>query len=227
MSILFSKLLTDCLAALGDNLAATWSRTTTIWPWCIEAMLSFPILRPQQQAFTAEAAVREISLNTDFREIIGVEYPVDQDPPSYLIRKNRFDPVFFTDDRHYDIDRDYESGKGWVLWLSKTLAIDDQVNINYLATHDLDMLDDTVTVITVPDEYENILIAYVIARAYRERLSLYLQDPTAHTSLIMQMTDMVEKAENNYQHLVLRAQEKLTDSRTSPRMQADKFDRVY
>jgi hypothetical protein len=140
---------------------------------------------------------------------------------------NRLDPSFFASEDHYDIDRDYATGSGWILWVSKLLAIDEQVNINYLATHDTDLTDAPTSYITVPDEYENILIAYVVAKGYRERLGVYLQDPTAHTSLIMQMTDMTQKAEANYQQLVLRAQEKLAQSRSSPHMQADRFDRVY
>jgi hypothetical protein len=227
MAISFQKLLSDALIALGDNDASTWSRTGTIWPWCIEAMWAFPILRPMQDAYTMIAESHQIALPDDFREIISVEYPIDQEPPTYLARMNRLDPSFFASEDHYDIDRDYATGSGWILWVSKLLAIDEQVNINYLATHDTDLTDAPTSYITVPDEYENILIAYVVAKGYRERLGVYLQDPTAHTSLIMQMTDMTQKAEANYQQLVLRAQEKLAQSRSSPHMQADRFDRVY
>jgi hypothetical protein len=41
------------------------------------------------------------------------------------------------------------------------------------------------------------------------------------------MTVMVSKAETNFQELVVRAQAKLADSRTSPKLGVDKFDRVY
>jgi hypothetical protein len=227
MTITFSKLLSDCLIALGDADASTWSRTNTIWAWVVEAMLAFPIMRPKQQTFTTLAATHAITLNTDFREIVEVEYPVDQDPPAYLTRMNRLDPNFFNDETHYDIDRNYEIGSGWTLYVSRMLQPDEEVYINYLATHETDLADDEIQLITIPDEYENILIAYVVAKGYRERLGVYLQDPTAHTSLIMQMTDMVEKADARYQQLVRRAEEKLAHSRTSPHMQVDTFDRVY
>jgi hypothetical protein len=111
--------------------------------------------------------------------------------------------------------------------LSRGMVGGEHLHINYLANHDTAMADDSTKVISVPDEYENILIAYVVAKGYRERLGHYMQDPTAHTSIILQMTEMVNKAELNYQQLVLRAQEKLAGSRTSPSMQVDKFDRVY
>ena len=226
MSVKFSQLLTDCLVSLGDDDASTWSRTDVIWPWCIEAMMAFPILRGMELEYTMLAASHKVTLPSDFREIISVEYPIDQEPPVYLTRLNHLDPAFYETETHYDIDRDYKTGKGWLLYVAKKLAIGDDVRISYLANHSTDV-DDADKLITVPDEYENILIAYVVAKAYRERLGAYMQDPTAHTSIILQMTEMVRKADDNYKALVLRAQENLAESRTSPHMSSDKFDRVY
>ena len=57
MSITFTKLLSDCLVAMGDETAATWDRTDTIWPWAIEAMLAFPILRPMTDDHTNGTAL--------------------------------------------------------------------------------------------------------------------------------------------------------------------------
>ena len=227
MSVKFSQLLTDCLVSLGDSTAATWSRTDVIWPWCIEAMMAFPILRPMVDDHTNGAAkVYSYELATDFREVISVEYPISQQPPTYLSRKNRLDPNFYDQEGFYDIDHDYATGKGWYCYVSSGVAALAHIKMQYLANHSTDV-DDVNKLITIPDEYENILIAYVVAKAYRERLGAYMQDPTAHTSIIQQMTDMVNKADLNYQQLVLRAQEKLAESRTSPHFASDKYDRVY
>lgn len=218
--------MTDCLVSLGDDDASTWSRTDVIWPWCIEAMMAFPILRGMELEYTMIAASHKVTLPADFREIISVEYPIDQEPPDYLTRLNHLDPAFYSTETFYDVDRDYKTGKGWLLYVAKKLAIGEKVRISYLANHSTDV-DDADKLITVPDEYENILIAYVVAKAYRERLGAYMQDPTAHTSIILQMTDMVRKADDNYKALVLRAQENLAESRTSPHLHSDKYDRVY
>ena len=228
MSITFTKLLSDCLVAMGDETAATWDRTDTIWPWAIEGMLAFPILRPMTDDHTNGAVlVYSFDLPTDFREVITVEYPISQVPPSYLVRKNRLDPDFHNAAGYYDIDHNYASGEGWVCFVSKGLGANHHIRTNYLANHDTAMLDDSTVTITIPDEYENILVAYVLAKGFRERLSAYMITPTAHSSLIMQMTDMVRKAEDNYHLLVQRAQQKLADSRITPNVAVDKFDRVY
>ncbi|HSB65036.1 MAG TPA: hypothetical protein VLD65_00565 [Anaerolineales bacterium] len=228
MTTSFESLLTYCLVALGDSDASTWSRTDVIWPWCNEAMLAFPILRPMQDDHTvAGAATHVISLPTDFREPISVEYPISQDPPQYLTRKNRFDPGFYEAETYYDIERDYSSSTGWSLWTSKLLAVGVHIKTNYLATHKTDCIDDPASLITVPDEYVHILVAYVVAKGYRERLGVYMQDPTAHMTIITQMTNMVLQAEKRYSELISSAMAKLIDSRTSPHMEVDKFDRVY
>ncbi len=227
MTTSFQDLLTACLVALGDRLASTWSRTDVIWPWCLEAMTQFPILRPQRSQVTFLARVYENPLPADFREIISVEYPVGKLPPVYLVRMNRFDPSYYETDDHYDIDRAYLSGTGWTIWFSHHMESGEIVNINYLANHDIDMEDDPACYITVPDEYVNILVQYVVCKGYRERLGAYMQDPTAHTSIITQMYEMVEHAETKYKAMVDDAMKKYVESRRSPHMQLDKFDRIY
>jgi hypothetical protein len=57
MALTWSKVLSDCLIALGDPLAATWSRTSVIWPWVQEAVLNIPILRPMIDDHTNGASI--------------------------------------------------------------------------------------------------------------------------------------------------------------------------
>jgi hypothetical protein len=227
MAITFSKLITDCLVALGDDSGTTWSRTDCIWPWCIQGILAFPILRPQLYDYHFLAAAYSLQMPADFREVISVEYPIAEQPPSYLVRKNRLDPDFFNETGFYDVDHDYSAGIGWMMYFSQQIQIAEHVKVQYLGNHDTDMDDDDTVEISIPDEYEDILVAYVVAKGYRERLGVFMQDPTAHSSIILQMTDMVVKSELNYQGLVLRAQVKLADSRITHRLASDKYDRVY
>ena len=228
MSITFTKLLSDCLVQLGDPTAATWSRTDIIWPWAIEAMLQFPILRPMLDDHTNGGTLAySYQLPTDFREVISVEYPISQQPPIYLARKNRLDPDFYSAAGYFDIDHNYIDGGGWYCYVSGGVAASAHIKMQYFANHATGLEDDSTDVITVPDEYENILVAYVVMKGYRERLGAYMIDPTAHSSLILQMTEMVKRSEDNYHLLVQRAQVRLADSRITPNVSSDKFDRVY
>ena len=228
MAQTWTKVLDHCLIALGDTAGATWSRTLTIWPWLQEAVLNFPILRPMLDDHTNGAAiVYSYAAPTDFREVISVEYPISQQPPVLLARKNRLDSDFWDAAGYYDLDHDYSTGTGWTIYVSGGVAALAHIKMQYLANHDTTITDDSVDTWSVPDQYENIIVAYVLAKGYRERLSKYMQDPTAHTSLIMQMTDMVDKAEENYRELALAAHQRLADSKITPNVSVDKFDRVY
>jgi hypothetical protein len=228
MSVSFEDLITACLMALGDGDASTWSRTNIMLPWCIEAIRTFPILRPMQYDYSdLLITTYEIELPADFREVISVEYPTAQTPPQFCLRKNRLDPNFYDEKNYYDIDHDYSTGSGWILYMSTSIAAHSHVFVEYLANHDTAMTDSSECLITIPDEYEGILIASVMCRAYRERLGVMMQDPTAHSSVIMQMTDMVNKAEENFRRMVSEAQNRLTNSVVTSNKRVDKYDRVY
>jgi len=231
MSISFHQLLDDCMLAIGDTAGATWSRADVITPWAKEAMLAFPILRPTTNTTTvAISAKHNHKMPVDFREIVNVEYPIGEEPPIFLTRMNHLDPEFYQSESHYDVSRyylDYVAYTGWMVITSKLLEIGDEVKVNYLANHIVDLDDDPADLLTVPDEYEHILVAYVVAKAYKERLSVYLQNPTVYTNLIYQMVMMVDHADARYVQMVNEAIAKASESRTSPHMKADKFDRVY
>jgi hypothetical protein len=216
------------MVTLGDSDGSTWSRVNVIWPWCIEAMKTFPILRPMREDHHSDlAALSFYRLPVDFKYAISVEYPISQSPPKYLIRKNRLDPNFYKSAGFYDVDHDYTDGVDWTIHFSSPIPISAHVIVEYLASHDLDMLDDPDCFITVPDEYYSILIAKVICRAYRERLGVAMQDPTIQTTIISQLADAVLKAEESYSKMLADAFTKMADSRLSTQMKVDKFDRVY
>jgi hypothetical protein len=228
MTTEFTTLLDRILYALGDELGAVWSRTDGIWPWAVEAMTAFPILRPMLDDHTnGGAIVYSYALPADFREVISVEYPISQQPPVYLVRKNRLDPTFYDEAGYYDIDHDYSAGAGWFCYVSGGVAASAHIKTQYLANHDTAMADDSSTLISVPDEYVHIIIAYVVAKAFRQQLSDMMVDPTAHAAVIMQMTEMVHHAEDAYDKLVLTAQQRLAQSKTTPAVKSDKYDRVY
>jgi hypothetical protein len=228
MTIRVDHFLTACLLALGDSSGGTWSRTDRILPWACEAVRFFPILRPQLDDHAAGLSKEYyFDMPAGFREVISVEYPISQTPPVYLVQKNRLDPHFYGDDGFFDVDHDYATGEGWTMYVSGGVAATAHIKIQYLADHDSALVDASDHYLTIPDEYENLLILSVMCRAYRERLSFVMQDPTAHSSVILQMTDMVNKMEKEFRDQVATAQAKLAHSIFSPRMQSDKYDRVY
>ena len=222
----FGSLLDRIQDSLGDPSSATWARTTTIWQWACDALREFEIYRPKSVTITLTAAGHSNALPSDFRQVIYVEYPAAQYPPEYLNRRNHLEPGFFDDEYGYDVDRDYDAGEGYLLWTSKYLAIGESIIVRYAAAHTSSFSSELST-ITVENHHVQIIINHVILFAYQERLAIQLQDPTAHTSTIQQMSDAVSKAEKVYLDSLQKA---LTDLSTSERVEGwkvDKFDRIY
>ena len=210
--------------ALGDPTQLVWSNTTLL-TWLNEAVAEFPILRPLEKAQAIATATYTFALPADFREVIWVEYPISQTPPALLKYKSHLDPNFYTSEEHYDVDRNYNASAGYMLWTSAELPAGSTVKVSYLGLHNYSMIyGDQVS---VPDQYHNILILYVVWKAYIERLSLQLQLPTAHTSLIQQYTIAVQTAQQAYQDAVKVAVDEVTDSRQTPPMAIDGYDRIY
>jgi hypothetical protein len=228
MTISMQSFLTDSLVALGDSSGTVWSRTNRMLPWCIEAIRTFPILRPMLDDHTNGASVvYSYDMPEGFRQVISVEYPISQVPPVYLVRKNHLDPTFYDEAGSYDIDHNYSTGVGWTMYVSGGVAAAAHIKTQYLANHDTAMTDSGTCYLSVPDEYETILITSVMCRAYRERLSFIMQDPTAHMNTITQMTEMVQHVEEKFNQQITAAQMRLANSIVSPRLAVDKFDRVY
>jgi hypothetical protein len=107
------------------------------------------------------------------------------------------------------------------------VAATTHIKTQYLANHDSALEDASDHFLTVPDEYVHLLVMSVMTRAYRERLSFMMQNPTAHSSEILQMTTMVQNIEQEYRDQVAAAQAKLANSVITPKLASDKYDRVY
>jgi hypothetical protein len=224
--ITFGTLLTRIQNALGDTAGATWDRTTVIWPFAVDAIRNFPILRPKTVVQTVETAGHSFTLPSDFRKVIYVEYPLYQDPPEYLARKPHLDATFYGEDGFYDVDRDFDTGEDYIMWISDDLAVDDVVSVRYLATHTTDFANE-YAYITIENQYVQVIVNHVVLMCYQERLGTQLQDPTAHTSTIQQMAEAVKSAQTVYLASLTRAEEELSSSQRISGWKVDKHDRIY
>jgi len=227
MTIAYDDFIDHCLAALSDSAGAVWARTK-ILAWGIEAIQSFPILRPLLlDKVSALVPLWNFRLPDDFREIMSVEYPVSQHPARYLNRRNHLDPRFYDETDNFDVENDYTTGNLYQIFFSNALPAGYHVFVNYLGNHDTAMTDVGTCFLSVRDEYETILITFVMCRAYRERLSFHLQNPTVQATIISQLTDMVNHLEEQYRTLVAEAIAGLSESMITLARKVDKHDRVY
>jgi hypothetical protein len=209
--------------ALGDPTEVYWSRTLVVWYWLIEAIREFPILLAKEADVSDNFKEHEIELPADFREVISVQWPITADM-RYHVRRSRLSEDFYDGD-YYDVDRDFSTGSGWKLWMGQPVPFAFPVRVHYYALHDT--AGGELTVLTVPDQYLNILTEYCILRAWTERLSKELADPTAHSDVISSINTAIAEHRKTYNALVEQAVRELTTSRITPTHRADGHDRIY
>ena len=228
--ITFGTLLTRIQSALGDD-GSIWSRNEVIWPFAIEAIRAFPILRPSSVVITMTSDKHTFTLPSDFRAVIYVEFPCYQDPPQYLMRKNHLDVNFYSEPGFFDVDRDYvtedkDPNYAYAMWVSNNLVTGDVLIVRYNASHTTEFANE-YSYITVENQYVHILISHVVYMCFQERLAKQLQDPTAFSNTIAQLSDAVKIAETTYVNKLNRAVEDLSSSERISGWKVDKHDRIY
>lgn len=220
----FGTFVDQCMKAIGDSLGSHWPRTL-VFEFAKDAIRAFPIPRPMQTTLTAAAGEHLYDLPLDFRQVVSVQYPAGQQPPASLSRLSHENPAFWQSDSLYDIDRNYADSAGHQVWLSASPADGQEILVCYLADHDAEMSE--YATISVPDRYLHLLILYVIWRAWLERLGAEQKDPTAHTTLLNELAHAASQAEAAYQAAVGRALAETAESRRTPALRMDGFDRIY
>jgi hypothetical protein len=238
MPITFSQLLNDTETVLAFEIPYSnyipeliWDREWKLIPWAKMIMLSFPVLRPKLAMYKIGIpdSYHILELPEDYREIMSIEFPTRQDPPEYLIRKNHLNQGFFGTDLYYDVDFNYEAGTGYNLIVSRTLEGDDTFYVNYLTNHDVDLEDNETDLITIPDQYEDVIIMGITTLAYREFLSWVSFEPTVLETTILHLSDMCAYADAKYSKMLSDLINKTGsgDSTITPNRTVDKYDRVY
>ena len=213
--------------AISDAGATTWSQSI-VEEWSVEAVRDYSQFFPRRVTDTIATLVddREYDLPADFRRMLSVEYPTDQDPPEYLRRRSFMDPDFWEVDGYYDVVKHGDVAGVDELWISEKPAAGETITIIYHADHDLSLASGDS--ITVPARHEHILVEFVIWRAWTELLGAEQQSPTSNSSLLMsQLAVNADRAKRSYVQALARARIAASGESRSVRWMMDKYDRIY
>jgi hypothetical protein len=176
--------------------------------------------------FTTSVGEAEYELfNFPIKNIFAVEYPTNQEPRSYLEKRDRFDTQgFHRDDQGYDYEVTGEAGARIVLYFSKT----DFENYEAITVYTLQAYDEDAATIELPVEHETIIIARVKWMAYEYLVAQEMTNPTNNSSLLMgQMQQNANSARKSYFQLLTLALFKDEGKSEVIRWEMDGFDRIY
>lgn len=169
---------------------STWD-DTEINQYIADAIAEYSIHFPRYRESTGNACTAdqtEYTLPSDCLEVIRVEYPEGEDPPAFLERLEPDDPRW---------GPGYYAVRGTTLVLGEEPDAGETYAVHYYAHHDYP--DDDVTALTVPDEDLEVLIAFVIWKAYR-RLELdEAKNPDGSTVILSMLGTNAARAQRQYQ----------------------------
>jgi hypothetical protein len=210
---------------LADAAAGTWSQAT-VQEWIIDAIKeytgSFP--RRLEDTITTTAGTSYYDLPADFQDMLLVEFPTGDDPPTHLQRMTRRNSAFWLNTGYYDVAHTRDALVDAQLWLSGTVVAD-TITFTYLGAHDTGLASDDS--ITIPIEHEHLLILWVVWRAHQEREADELQNPDTTIRMLHQMKLATQAAEAAYYTAMREAKEERSSGGFTAPWRMDRHDRIY
>jgi hypothetical protein len=235
MATTLAQLADICQTQLADSGAGTWPQAT-VEAWVLEAIRDYSVHFPRRKEYKINCNddVHEYPLPVDFLDAILVEYPDGEDPPKYLARKHRTDPAFWLSDDHYDL---YVTGDvtesptvpgesdNDLLIVSPETATGEDIILQYLARHD-----DSISSgdeVTVPARHFDLIVTFVVWRAWVERLGEEEQAPDQTVLLLSQLASNADRAHRRYTEALNRAKSARSESGITEPWRSDVHDPIY
>jgi len=198
MSTTLTQLIDKCEADLADSGNATWA-AADIEQWLRDAIADYSAHFPRIVTTEIELATDDqtYDLESDFIEVISVEYPNNNDPKTYLQRRPYTHPDFWSEAGYFDIvfrDDDTDVNE---IWISTKPTTGENMNVTCQAHHNISSVVGTAT--TVADEHHHILRKYVMWQALHQLKAVEEASPTSNSSLLMsQYAINVDRARRAY-----------------------------
>ncbi len=191
------SLINSCESHLGDEANAVWA-PADIEQWCRDGMADYSLHFPRTLSQTINCVdTYEYDLSPGFLDIISVEYPDGQDPPSFLSWKDRLDNNFYGSDGYYDVIRKGSSAASSLVTSNNYGANGNNIAVLFLSTHDSSIA--ALSSLTLPDEHLHLIRNYVLWQAAVQLKIKEEADPTSNSSLLMsQYAINVDRARRAY-----------------------------
>lgn len=223
-----------CQILLSDTKEATWTQDV-IESLVLEGIRDYSTYfqRHAQYLFWEDlsAGQQTFELPDDFREMLRVEFPINEDPPRYLKHRPITHPDFWTEPGYYDYHRQPDartSDPANTLYISDDdLEVTQFLRITYSAAHDTDL--GSTDAISVPIEHEHIIELFVVWKAMVERTTFYIRTPIteADVTIIQQMKLAAESAERSYRAAISAATARTNQGGYTGPWALDGHDRIY
>ncbi len=229
MSATLTALRAQCRDLLGDLTGGAYVFSDVqVDDWINRAIEQVSIHFPLyvEYTITVQAGVHTYDLENYMHEVISVEYPISQTPPRFLLRKSYTSPEFWVTDGYYDLFKPQTSDSSYpmVLYISDHPTAAGTLNLQVSADHALvaDPGDET----SILDRHLHLIGLFVRWKAFSERASHEVMDPSPLNTRSSSMELNAQRAEAAYLAALARAIEAEADS-AQLSWSMDEFDRIY
>ena len=228
-----AQLADRCQIALSDTAATTWPQAT-VEDWVCDAIRDYSQYFPRVVTSTVDAigaiAVHYLDLPTTFLEMVSVEFPKGENPPTYLERRSIHHPEFWDRDGYYDIVYSHQIVEDPVgttanrIYFSRLPLATEGYTLRFHAVHAASGAADTVTVRT---DHQPLLVLFVVWRALKERQAKESANPDTTSKYLNQLVYAATQAEVEYRRALQRALGSQSDSGSAGPWRTDVYDPIY
>lgn len=214
--------------AIGDPTAAIWSQAK-IEEWVLDGIRAYSRDFPKTHLpYNLSTTINDQKYNlpADFLEIVTVEYPIGNTPPTYLQHAHSQSADFWVNgSQRYDIIHHRDTDTPDELWISDIPTASGQtIAIHYNARHNTSLAaGDTIT---IPPHHEDLIILMVVITAWQERLSAAVASSTTSPLKISEISDALSDTQQRLIVAIQNAKTSLTPSQTN-KWAMDPFDPIY
>ena len=210
---------------LGDTSTPFQWSDLQVNQWINDSIAEHSIHFPRKLNTTLNCVTDQKSydLPANYKAAISVEYPADDDPPYYLVRRSSLwgssDIVGF-----YDVIRRDDATDFPELRISEKPTTGQDIIIYYLGNHA--SLDDDTDICTVPDVHLELLVLFVRWATFQELASKASADPDP-TSLSMGTLELNAFRANREYRTKLKQWLAAESESAVTTWRMDKYDHVY
>lgn len=224
----FATLNTSCRNLLGDTIATFYLTDAQIDDWINAAIADLNTHFPRRTVITLTTVSGQhlYDLPNSLISIASLEYPTDEDPPSFLMRKAYTEPEFWLSDDYYDFlpSNDASSNNNPRLILSAEPEAGQTITIDNFCEHN--RLSSPTDITTILSRHEHLIPLFVRWKAFQELSASEAYNPDPIKKLAGELELAAARAESAYR-AALETSRKAESASAQTYWRMDKHDRVY
>ena len=201
MTYIRSEVRTLCRSRLSDTDIPYKFSDDQLNQWINDAIADYSNYFPRRQTtvITCVAADCQYDLPEGCRAVVKVEFPTGENPPVYLLRRNR-DEANFVEGPYYDLIEHNQAGYPPELLLGQTPSAGQEITVDYEAVHA--WMDDDSDTCTVIDEHLEAILLYVRWATFQELASQESANPDPESMAISILELNAYRAERAYRKTI-------------------------